>query len=113
MVPGDTDMNRARSANGGSALESAESAARAKLIEAIAETMDVRKLSQVEAAKLCRTDQPTLSKVLRGRTESVTIDKLVDWLLSLGRSVELRVGSTYSTGTAGLRVSVDRRSIRD
>lgn len=69
-------------------------AARAKLIAAIEEGIRVRRLSQVQAAKVCGTDQPTLSKVLRGRTESVTLDKLMAWLLALGRSVELRIGRT-------------------
>jgi predicted XRE-type DNA-binding protein len=44
------------------------------LITAIVETIDKRKLTQKEAAQRCRTDQPALSKVLRGRMESVTID---------------------------------------
>jgi predicted XRE-type DNA-binding protein len=68
--------------------------ARARLIAAIAEAMAVRGLSQVQAARLCQTDQPTLSKVLRRRTTSVSLDKLVAWLLLLGRSVEIRVGET-------------------
>ena len=69
---------------------------RQALIAAIAGAMSVRGLSQVQAARLCGTDQPTLSKVLRGRTASVTVDKLVDWLLSLGRSIEIRIGPTFS-----------------
>ena len=68
---------------------------RQALIAAIAGAMNVRGLSQVQAARLCGTDQPTLSKVLRGRTASVTVDKLVDWLLSLGRSIEIRIGPTF------------------
>jgi len=36
-------------------------------------------------------DQPTLSKILRGRMESVTIDRLASWLTGLGRTVEIRV----------------------
>jgi predicted XRE-type DNA-binding protein len=69
-------------------------AARAILISAIGGAMTVRGLSQVQAARICRTDQPTLSKVLRGRTDSVTLDKLLEWLLLLGRSVEIRVSET-------------------
>jgi hypothetical protein len=42
-------------------------------------------------ARRCRTDQPTLSKVLRGRMESVTIDRLTVWLIALGRTVEIRI----------------------
>jgi predicted XRE-type DNA-binding protein len=39
----------------------------------------------------CGIDQPTLSKVLRGRLESVTIDRLAAWLTALGRTVEIHV----------------------
>jgi len=67
---------------------------RAELIAAIAAAMSRRDLSQVQASKLLRTDQPTLSKVLRGRTESVSLDKLLCWLQALGCSVEIRVGPT-------------------
>lgn len=71
--------------------EAEELLAKSVLIEAIADTIRDRALSQTEAAKLCVTDQPTLSKVLRGRMESVTIDRLAGWLTALGRSVEIRV----------------------
>jgi predicted XRE-type DNA-binding protein len=71
--------------------EAAELTAKSMLISAIVETIDKRKLTQKEAAQRCRTDQPTLSKVLRGRMESVTIDRLTAWLTALGRTVEIRV----------------------
>ena len=61
------------------------------LITTIGDTIKERELTQQEAAKLCGTDQPTLSKVLRGRMESVTIDKLAAWLNALGRTVEIHV----------------------
>lgn len=76
---------------GFSASEAEEALAKSELISAIARTIEARKLTQRRAAGLCRTDQPTLSKVLRGRMESVTIDKLATWLNALGRSVEIRV----------------------
>jgi predicted XRE-type DNA-binding protein len=81
------------------------------LIAAIAEAMAARCLSQVQAARLCRTDQPTLSKVLRGRTSSVTVDKLVDWLLSLGRSVELRIGPTNLSASGSFTATKDKSSV--
>ncbi|HEX3483604.1 MAG TPA: helix-turn-helix transcriptional regulator [Micropepsaceae bacterium] len=71
--------------------EAAEMMAKSSLIDAISETIEQRKLTQMEAAKICGTDQPTLSKVLRGRMESVTIDRLAAWLTALGRTVEIRV----------------------
>ena len=85
-------------------------AARAELITAIAVAMATRDLSQVQASKLLRTDQPTLSKVLRGRTESVSLDKLVAWLLALGRSVEIRVGQADLEGEGTLTAVVDGRA---
>jgi predicted XRE-type DNA-binding protein len=76
---------------GFSASEAAELTTKSRLIDAINETIGQRKLTQKEAAKLCETDQPTLSKVLRGRMESVTIDRLAGWLTGLGRTVEIHV----------------------
>ena len=76
---------------GFSSIEAAELTAKSRLILALDETVMRRKLTQREAARRCRTDQPTLSKVLRGRMESVTIDRLTAWLTALGRTVEIRV----------------------
>ena len=67
--------------------EAAELTAKSSLIIAIKDTIEQRKLTQQEAARLCGTDQPTLSKVFRGRMESVTI------------STGLRTGSTRLDGT--------------
>lgn len=95
------------SSNRLSPVQADESAARTRLITAITETMEARGLSQVHTAKLCGTDQPTLSKVLRGRTQSVTLDKLLRWLLALGRSVEIRVTRSDPTRKGRLTAVVD------
>ena len=71
--------------------EAAGLVAKSNLIIAIKDTIARRKLTQQQAARLCGTDQPTLSKVFRGRMESVTIDRLASWLTSLGRDVEIIV----------------------
>jgi predicted XRE-type DNA-binding protein len=85
--------------------EAAELTAKSSLIIAIKDTIERRKLTQQEAARLCGTDQPTLSKVLRGRLESVTIDRLANWLNALGRDVEIIVKSSPRTHRRGrLRV---------
>jgi hypothetical protein len=42
-----------------------------------------------EAAWLRGEDQPMISKVFRGRMESVTIDRLASWLNALWRDVEI------------------------
>lgn len=71
--------------------EAAELTAKSNLIVAIKDTIAQRKLTQQDAARLCGTDQPTLSKVFRGRLESLTIDRLASWLTLLGRDVEIIV----------------------
>jgi len=84
--------------------EAAALTAKSRLISAIEETIGRRNLTQLEAAKRCGTDQPTLSKVLRGRMEIVTIDRLTAWLTALGRTVEIRVrpyDSKAKRGSAG------------
>ncbi|MGC9949112.1 MAG: helix-turn-helix transcriptional regulator [Bryobacteraceae bacterium] len=73
--------------------EAAELTAKSSLIIAIKDTIEQRKLTQRQPARLCGTDQPTLSKVFGGRMESVTIDRLASWLNALGRDVEIIVKS--------------------
>jgi predicted XRE-type DNA-binding protein len=91
---------------GFSTAEAAELTAKSSLIDAISDTIGQRKLTQKEAAKLCDTDQPTLSKVLRGRMESVTIDRLAAWLTALGRTVEIHVRPYNRRDKAGHLLAV-------
>jgi predicted XRE-type DNA-binding protein len=71
--------------------QAAELTAKTALIVAIKDAIHRLKLTQLQAAQLCGTDQPTLSKVFRGRMESVTIDRLAGWLNALGQDVEITV----------------------
>jgi predicted XRE-type DNA-binding protein len=71
--------------------EAADLTARSTLIIAIKDAIFRRHLTQAEATSRCGTDQPTLSKVFRGRMESVTIDRLATWLNALGQDVEITV----------------------
>jgi len=82
---------------GFTAAQASDLTVKSKLIMAVGDTIRERGLTQQEAAQLCGTDQPTLSKVLRGRMESVTIDKLAAWLNALGRTVEIRI-RPYAVG---------------
>jgi predicted XRE-type DNA-binding protein len=91
---------------GFSAEEAAELTVKSSLIDAIGETIEKRALTQKQAAALCGTDQPTLSKVLRGRMESVTIDRLASWLMALGRTVEIHVRPYNARNKSGHLVAV-------
>ena len=86
--------------------EAAELNVKSDLIRQVADTMTARRLTQKDAARLCRTDQPTLSKVQRGRMEGVTIDRLAAWLVALGCTVEIRVRPYDSVGAGGRLVSL-------
>ena len=86
--------------------EAAELNAKSTLIMAIDDTIVRRKLKQAEAARICGTDQPTLSKVLRGRMESVTIDRLATWLAALGRTVEIRVRPFQAKAKTGKLLAI-------
>lgn len=86
--------------------EAEEALAKSELVSAIAATIRQRKLTQTEAARLCGTDQPTLSKALRGRMESITLDRLAHWLTALGRDVEIRIGRTVAPQGGHIAVSM-------
>ena len=87
--------------------DAGELQAKTDLVIKIHKVMKQRKLTQVEAAAICGADQPTLSKLLNGKFESITIDKLAQWLIRLGADVEIKVKEKKRyTGKAGsLRVA--------
>lgn len=72
-------------------IEAAELAAKADLVALLMRVIRRRALSQVQAARLCGIDQPTLSKALNGKLESITIDRLAKWIVALGGRVRITV----------------------
>jgi predicted XRE-type DNA-binding protein len=86
---------------GFSPAEAVTLTAKSDLIAAIRQTIENRKLTQKEAAASCHTDQPTLSKVLRGRMESITIERLTGWLNALGGTVEINARPYRATAAKG------------
>lgn len=75
------------------AMEAQELAVKADLLALVMKAMRAKKLTQTEAAALCGVDQPTLSKALSGRLDSITIDRIARWLVALGQSVRIEVGA--------------------
>ena len=90
---------------GFSLAQAEELTAKTALILAMKDIMAQRTLTQKEAARICGTDQPTLSKVLHGRMESVTIDRLASWLTALGQDVEITVRPAPASRHGRLHVS--------
>lgn len=85
----------------------------AQLVALIAEILTDCRVSQLKAVRIHHTHQPTLSKVMRARMDSVSLDKLVGWLLVLGQSVEVHIGRNASGALATLKVVADGRRAVD
>lgn len=67
--------------------------AKSRLAIEIKNIIDAKGWTQAEAGRRLGTSQPTMSLLRRGRLSSITYDKLLEWLVVLGRSVEIRVGA--------------------
>lgn len=75
---------------------------RSQLTSMIAEALAERQLSQVDAARMCDTDQPTLSKILAGKNQNASSEKLLCWLMALGWDVEIRLKRSADVGRPGV-----------
>lgn len=75
---------------------------RSQLTSMIAEALAEKQLSQVDAARMCDTDQPTLSKILAGRKQNASSEKLLCWLMALGWDVEIRLKRSAGVGKPGV-----------
>ncbi|MFC0804635.1 XRE family transcriptional regulator [Sinorhizobium sp. P24N7] len=80
---------------------------RADLRGVLARVMAGTGLSQTRAAKLCSTDQPTLSKVLSGRSDIVSTDQLLRWLVQLGCDVAIEVRTPSEGSPGSIRTTFD------
>jgi predicted XRE-type DNA-binding protein len=68
-----------------------ERLAKAELALAISQVIKERGLTQHEAAALMGIDQPKVSHVLRGRLADFSTERLMSFLIGLGRDVEIVV----------------------
>ncbi|WP_183621861.1 XRE family transcriptional regulator [Rhizobium leguminosarum] len=80
---------------------------RADLRTVLARVVADKGLSQTRAAKLCSTDQPTLSKILSGRSDSVSTDQLLRWLVQLGCDIDLTIRNSHKGSPGSIRASFD------
>lgn len=71
---------------------------------AINSAIQKRKLTQVEAAKILKIDQPKVSAILRGRLDGFSEDRLMGFLFALGRDMEVRFPERRSSERGQLRV---------
>ena len=84
-----------------------EELAKARLVSALAEVIEERRLSQTKVAVLLGVDQPAVSRLLRGRTGGFTSDRLMRLLNLLGQDVDISIRPKRE-GEARVSVSVSR-----
>lgn len=72
-------------------FEAEEMAVKSDFISVVGLAIKKRGLTQAQAAKLCGTHQTTLSKVLSGKLDSITLDQLTKWIIALGGDVKISV----------------------
>ena len=77
---------------------------KARLAAEIAHVITGRKLTQSAAAALMGIDQPKVSHLLHGRLAGFSTERLLTWLTSLGRDVEIIVRTPSRRRPGQLRV---------
>ena len=82
-----------------------EMLAKAELAQKINAIITRRRLTQAEAAKLLGVDQPKVSALKRGRLSGFSLERLVRFLILLGRDVEIVVKERRPRGQARLLVA--------
>ncbi|MFO7903728.1 MAG: helix-turn-helix transcriptional regulator [Pirellulaceae bacterium] len=65
--------------------------AKARLAEAIDDTIERRGLTQLDAAAIIGVDQPAVSKIVNGRLDGFSQERLLRYLTALGNDVEIVV----------------------
>src|SRR6266446_4359869 len=66
-----------------------ERLAKASLAFRIAGVIRTRRLTQANAARILRIDQPKISRLLRGQLSGFSAERLMQFLTLLGRDVEI------------------------
>lgn len=86
--------------------EPEEALARARLADAIEEVVRRRGLTQTQAAEIIGVDQPTVSKVMNGRLDGFSQERLMRYLTALGAHVEIVVHPAKDDEEGRVTVSV-------
>ena len=91
--------------------EPAEALAKSELAALIARALRARRLTQIAAAKVLGIDQPKVSELMRGRLTRFSTERLMAFLIRLGRDVEIVVREPRSD-RATLRGRIHVRATR-
>jgi predicted XRE-type DNA-binding protein len=67
---------------------------KARLTLQIYRIIKARKLTQVQAAKVLGIQQPSVSRLMNGRSGEYSVERLMDFLTDLGHDVQITVRPT-------------------
>ena len=81
--------------------------AKARLAEAIDDAIGSLGVTQVTAARMMGVDQGTVSKLVNGRLDGFSQERLLRYLMALGGSVEIVIHPAERSGRVG-RLTVTR-----
>jgi predicted XRE-type DNA-binding protein len=79
---------------------------KAKLTVQIYQILKHRKLTQTEAARLLGTTQAQVSALMRCRPVSISVGRLMEFLVALGQDVEVTVRPRTRQGAGRMSVTV-------
>jgi predicted XRE-type DNA-binding protein len=82
-----------------------EALAKAELAARISEIVEARALTQAAAAAILGIDQPKVLALLRGKLTGFSMERLIRFLTSLGRDVEIVVSERERKAGGRLQVS--------
>jgi predicted XRE-type DNA-binding protein len=82
-----------------------ELSAKAALAVKLNELIDRRGISQTEAARITGMTQPKISQVKRYKLQNISLERLMQALVSLDQQVEIIVRPARRSHTAGITVA--------
>jgi len=85
--------------------DSEERLAKAKLAMRIEKIIKARKLTQAQAAKLLKVNQPKVSDLINGRLAGYSMERLIHFLTRLNQDVEIVIKSKRSRRIGHLKVA--------
>jgi predicted XRE-type DNA-binding protein len=87
-----------------------EHALKADLVRQIAAVMKEQELTQTAAARRLGIAQPDVSKLLRGHFRQFSVERLMRFLVALGRDVEIVVRPTSATKARNAQLTITSRT---
>jgi predicted XRE-type DNA-binding protein len=87
-----------------------EHALKAEFVRQIAAVMKEQELTQTAAARLLGIDQPDVSKMLRGHFRQFSVERLMRFLVALGRDVDIVVRPVRAARAKMAQLTVTTRT---